>query len=42
MTRTAIEEHWAHLEDTLAHELGDKRRKHLRKGLKHIIALLGS
>lgn len=38
--RQAIEEHWAQLEQTIAQDLGDKRHKHLRKGLKRIVALL--
>jgi DNA-binding MarR family transcriptional regulator len=40
LARQTIEEHWRHLEATLAEDLGDKRQKHLRKGLKRIIALL--
>lgn len=38
--RQAVEDHWAHLELTLAQDLGDKRHKHLRKGLKRIIEVL--
>ncbi len=38
--REAIEEHWAQLEEALSGDLGEKRHKHLRKGLKRIIALL--
>ncbi|GGA58953.1 hypothetical protein [Pelagibacterium lentulum] len=40
LTRQAIEEHWRQLEETIAADLGDKRGKHLRKGLKRIITLL--
>ncbi|WP_196260887.1 hypothetical protein [Pelagibacterium limicola] len=40
LVRQAIEEHWRHLEATLAQDLGEKRHRHLRKGLKRIIALL--
>lgn len=40
LMRQAIEEHWKHLEDTLAEDLGHKRTKHLRKGLKRIVQLL--
>lgn len=40
LTRQAIEEHWRHLEATLGEDLGEKRRKHLRKGLRRIIELL--
>ena len=38
--RQSIEDHWAHLEQTLADDLGDKRHKHLRKALKRIIEVL--
>lgn len=40
LMRQSIEEHWRHLETVLAEDLGDKRHKHLRKGLKRIIGLL--
>ena len=40
MARQSIEEHWKHLETVLAEDLGGKRQKHLRKGLKRIIQLL--
>lgn len=40
MTRQAIEEHWQHLESALWEDLGDKRQKHLRKGLARIVQLL--
>lgn len=40
ITRQSIEEHWRHLETVLAEDLGGKRQKHLRKGLKRIIQLL--
>lgn len=40
--RQAIEEHWASLEDTIAQELGDKRHRHLRKGLRRIVEMLGT
>ncbi len=40
LARQAIQEHWRHLETVLAEDLGDKRQKHLRKGLKRIIQLL--
>lgn len=40
LTRQAIEEHWRHLESALAEDLGEKRHKHLRKGLKRIAQLL--
>ncbi|MCD7060550.1 hypothetical protein [Pelagibacterium xiamenense] len=39
-TRTAIEDHWRQLEDTIAEDLGKKTRKSLRQGLKRIITLL--
>lgn len=39
--RRAIEDHWADLERMLAAELGDKRRRHLRKGLSRIVRALG-
>jgi len=39
--RKAIEDHWAHLEETIALDLGEKRHKHLRKGLKRIVEMLG-
>lgn len=38
--RKAIEEHWSHLEDAIAQDLGDKRHRHLRKGLRRIIEML--
>lgn len=38
--RQAIADHWAHLEETIAEDLGEKRHKHLRKGLKRIVELL--
>lgn len=41
MMRQAIEEHWAHLEKALAGDLGKKPLRHLRKGLKRIVQLLG-
>lgn len=41
MMRLAIEEHWTHLEKTILEDLGGKRHKHLRKGLKRIVQLLG-
>lgn len=40
MTREAIAEHWQNLEAALAEDLGGKRQKHLRKGLRRIIDLL--
>lgn len=40
LTRQAIEEHWRHLEAALGQDLGEKRHKHLRKGLRRIIELL--
>jgi hypothetical protein len=39
--RRAIEEHWAHLDETIAQDLGEKRHRHLRKGLKRIVGMLG-
>lgn len=38
--RQAIEEHWAQLEETIGEDLGGRRHKHLRKGLKRIVELL--
>lgn len=38
--RQSIEGHWAHLEQALAEDLGDKRHRHLRKALKRIIEVL--
>ncbi|RDE08404.1 hypothetical protein [Pelagibacterium lacus] len=38
--RQAIEEHWVHLEEALAEDLGTRRHKNLRKGLKRITQLL--
>ena len=38
--RAAIAEHWALLEETIAEDLGSKRHRHLRKGLKRLVALL--
>lgn len=40
LLRQSIEEHWQQLETVLAEDLGEKRHKHLRKGLKRIIDLL--
>lgn len=40
LIREAIEDHWAHLEETIAADLGKKQRKHLRNGLKRVIQLL--
>lgn len=39
--RRAIEEHWAYLDETIAEDLGEKRHRHLRKGLKRIVEMLG-
>lgn len=39
--RQAIEGHWAEMGEALAAELGEKRHKQLRKGLKHVIGVLG-
>lgn len=40
LTRQAIEDHWRHLEETIAEDLGKKPRKHLRQALKRIVQLL--